>query len=90
MAQIKLSRVEFINAINSPGVKDDQYGSREHVLKSTSDPNNRLSSSKHFELWHDGEYVYVRHPNAAEGVVPEKVPMANVLQMKEAATPKSK
>lgn len=78
---IKLDRVEFRDAINAPGRLVDQYPTREKVLVSKEAPNKRLSSNQHFNLWHDDEYVFVQHPeNPGQ---PEKVPMANVLAMRE-------
>lgn len=77
----KLDRVEFREAINAPGRDVDQYPTREKVVVSKAAPNNRLSSKQHFNLWHDDAYVYVAHPDS--GAEAEKVPMANVLAMRE-------
>lgn len=79
---VKLDRVEFRDAINAPGREVDQYPTREKVVVSKAAPNNRLSSKQHFNLWHDDAYVYVQHPDSG-GATPEKVPMGNVLAMRE-------
>jgi hypothetical protein len=73
--------VEFKEAINAPGREVDQYPTREKAVVSQAAPNNRLSSKQHFNLWHDDAYVYVGHPDNAG--MPEKVPMSNVLAMRE-------
>ena len=79
--RIELERVELREpGINIPGEKVGLYPTRERILQSTSNPNKRLTREHHFVLWHDGEFVYVAHPERP--TEPEIVPMANVVQMR--------
>jgi len=83
VSQIKLDRVEFVNAINAPGKLLDQYPTRETVLVSREMPNNRLSSKQHFRLWLDEArgVIIVQHPECSGP--PEHVPLSNVLAWRE-------
>jgi hypothetical protein len=82
MSRVSLDRVVFVEPVNVPGAKADVYPTREEIVVSKERPNNRLSSKQHYILWHDDLYVYIQHPEAPDSE-PEKVPMHNVLQMRE-------
>lgn len=82
MSKIYLDRVVFRDPINVPGASEDVYATHERIVASKERPNNRLSSKQHFTLWHDSEFVFVQHPERPESQA-EKVPMANILQMRE-------
>jgi len=84
--RIELARVEFIEAINAPGGYNQDgavmYPTKEKVLATVVDPNNRLKTRQRFNLWYDPvrSVVYVEHP---ESGVREQVPRENVLQWRE-------
>lgn len=93
MSLIKLDRVEFKDGINRPGPKNADgyvtYGSREKVLVSAGAGPRRLTQGQDYVLWLDAEarVVIVKHPES--DAEPEKIPLENVAQYREAAPEKA-
>ena len=83
----ELERVELREpGVNTPHADAGKFGNRERILYNTIAPNKRLTREQHFLLWHDGEYLYIAHPERP--TEPEVVPMHMVLQFRPVAVEK--